>query len=306
MNKLLGLLASCCLVTSLHASNFIEKFKALEQINKWDRVAQKELKFKTFHPQGMYIIGNKVYLSSVEIIEKPERFDKPQPSGIDRDKGSGKAHLFVFDINTGNLIKEKDITSGEFYHPGGLDFDGKQIWTAISQYRPYSESKIITINPETLEVKEQFTVKDHIGAVIYDRENQTMLGLNWGGRDYYKWKQDPKSSKWNQVSKSTNPNLYIDYQDCQFIESHRAVCFGLAKFKLHLLSSTAIGGTELIDTENMRPDFQVPVLEWLKPYLTMTNNPSFVQLEANELVFYFIPEDDDSTLYKYKSVPRFE
>ncbi|MFC3882117.1 DUF6454 family protein [Bacillus songklensis] len=48
----------------------------------------------TYHPQGMTKIGDLYYMSSVEIIEKPVKYDQPK-DGYDRTPGKGIGHLIL-------------------------------------------------------------------------------------------------------------------------------------------------------------------------------------------------------------------
>ncbi len=51
----------------------VELFKDLTKSTNWQLVGKIKLKFQTYHPEGMVKIGDFFYLSSVEIIEAPER-----------------------------------------------------------------------------------------------------------------------------------------------------------------------------------------------------------------------------------------
>lgn len=56
----------------------------------------------------------------------------------------------------------------------------------------------------------------------------------------------------------------------------------------------------MIDMHNYSPVFQFPVNEWAKPGTVMTNNPFFAEIINSKPRFYFVPEDDHSTLYTYE------
>ncbi len=62
-----------------------------------------------------------------------------------------------------------------------------------------------------------------------------------------------------------------------------------------------LGGLELIDLQDGRPLHQVPILLWTERGLDMTHNPAWIESTATGLRAYFIPEDDNSTLYVFEA-----
>src|SRR5262249_31731679 len=143
------------------------------------------LYFDAFHPQGLVKIGPKFYLSAVEVL-KPTEGSKPWKTGFSRTAGEGVAHLFEFDAE-GKILREIRLGEETMYHPGGMDFDGKSIWVPVSEYRPKSFTIIYKVDPETLRAVEVFRVMDHIGGLVYNRELNTLVGLNWGAEYFYEW-----------------------------------------------------------------------------------------------------------------------
>ena len=99
----------------------------------------------------MVKIGNNFFISAVQILECTEKFSYPVPEGQpDRTQGSGTGRFFKFDRN-GALVHEVTLGEKEIYHPGGIDYDGQNIWVPVAQYRPHSQSIIYRVNPKTLE-----------------------------------------------------------------------------------------------------------------------------------------------------------
>ncbi len=64
-----------------------------------------------------------------------------------------------------------------------------------------------------------------------------------------------------------------------------------------------LGGLELIDLRAGRPVHQVPVPLQTTGGLAMTQNPSWFEATATGLRAYFMPEDNDSTLYVFEASP---
>ena len=92
------------------------------------------------HPQGMVRFGDSLFLSSVEIIERTERYETPQ-DGYDRTAGVGRGWVFRLNLD-GELQDSAELGEGDIYHPGGIDFDGQYLWVPVAEYRPDSESII--------------------------------------------------------------------------------------------------------------------------------------------------------------------
>ena len=51
------------------------------------------------------------------------------------------------------------------YHPGGLDYDGRSLWTAVAEYRPNKPSIIYRVDPLSLRAREPLRTPDHIALV---------------------------------------------------------------------------------------------------------------------------------------------
>src|SRR6185295_19610816 len=68
-----------------------ERVMKLTRESAWKAVTSVAMKFRTYHPQGMVIIGDTIFVSSVEVH--------------DRDAGKGVGHLFKIDM-TGGLVAD--------------------------------------------------------------------------------------------------------------------------------------------------------------------------------------------------------
>ena len=271
----------------------VDKFRKIKQLTSqtWQPVDTIELKHPVYHPQGMVKIGNNFFISAVQILERTEKFSYPVAEGQpDRTQGSGTGHLFKFD-RSGALVDE--ITLGEkesrIYHPGGIDYDGQNIWVAVAQYRPHSQSIIYRVNPKTLEYQEVFRVRDHIGGVVFDRQKRVLHGVSWGSRDFYTW-----SPQGEELNHRVNGSYYVDYQDCQFVPARFMLCSGTKNYSLPGVGMFAFGGLELVDLASHTPIHQVPVLLYPdeeNPEVVLTRNSMFAELEGGSIRFYFLPED---------------
>ena len=247
------------------------------------------LNFDTYHPQGMTLIGDRIFLSSVQVIN--------------RAKGVGIGHLFVVDFE-GTLIKSIALGDGAAYHPGGIDFDGNYLWVSVAEYRPNSNSIVYRIDPETLEAEEIFRFNDHLGAILYNRKDDTLMGVNWGSRRYYRWQLNsvgmPENPK--QPTSFRNVNHMIDFQDGQWLwGTSMAIFSGVNSIRTAAKGgrSIKVGGLELVDLNTCRPLYQIPVGLRSDSGGSLTQNPFYVKSTGEGLRFYFIPEDNDSKMYIY-------
>jgi hypothetical protein len=257
-----------------------ERVMTLTRASSWTLAASVPIAFRTFHPQGMVKVGETLFVSSVEVI--------------DRDGGKGVGHLFKID-KAGHLLADLRLGEGAIYHPGGIDYDGKDIWVPVAEYRPDSRSILYRVDPATMTAKEVFRVPDHIGAIVHNIDDDTLHGISWGSRRFYRWTTGGESR-----GVALNASHYIDYQDCKYAGGRRMLCSGVAEMRLAPDAAPfRLGGIDLVSLEDGRPLHQVPVPLWTAGGLDMTHNPVWIEPSAAGLRAYFMPEDDRSTLYIY-------
>ena len=285
-----------------------ERVLKLTRASAWTRVGEVRLAFRTFHPQGMVKIGDALYITSVEVRVPTTRYATPV-DGYDRDAGEGLGHLFKVDMS-GRLLNDLTLSAGPVYHPGGIDYDGRDIWVPLAEYRPDSHSIIYKVDPATMRATEVFRYPDSIGAIVHNTDDHSLHGASWGSRRFYRWTLDASGRVTNAATPraalaTLNPSHYVDYQDCKYVGGRRMLCTGLADLRP---SPTApvfrLGGLELVSLADGRPIHQVPVPLWTAGGLDMTHNPVWIEPSAVGLRAYFLPEDDTSTLYIYDVAAR--
>ncbi|AWM89061.1 hypothetical protein C4E04_08265 [Microvirga sp. 17 mud 1-3] len=282
-----------------------ERVMKLSRSTQWKPVEAVPINFPTFHPQGMVKIGDALYVSSVEIKTPTKRF--PQPvDGFDRDTGEGVAHLFKIDLK-GNLVSEITLGEGAVYHPGGIDYDGRYIWVPVAEYRPNSRSIIYRVDPQTMQATEMFRFNDHIGGLVHDTDDNSLHGVSWGSRRFYRWPlgQDGKPTNADEAPeklRKLNTSHYLDYQDCKYAGSHRMLCSGVTEMRVTTEGPLfRLGGLDLVSLTDGRPLFQTPILLWTASGYDMTHNPVWMETSDAGIRGYFMPEDDKSTLYIYEA-----
>ncbi len=274
----------CALPRLAAESTLAARVKQLTRTTVWTRVEAIPVAFPTFHPQGMVKIGEAFFVSSV---------DKPRSAG----------HLFKIDRN-GALAADLSLGEGAIYHPGGIDYDGTDIWVPVAEYRPDSRAIIYRVDPRTMKATEVFRFADHIGAIVHDTEAHALYGVSWGSRRFYRWALDGNRRVVDPgvppAAARLNPSHYVDYQDCHYAGDHLMLCGGVTEIRQPAAAAAfRLGGLELVDLAGGRPVHQVPVLVWTASGRVLTENPLWIEASGAGLRGYFMPEDDRSTIYVY-------
>lgn len=292
-------------------------FKLLGKNTVWQQVGSVRVPWQTFHTQGLVKIGDVFFVSAVEVIDARVSngtiTDALHDFSIDRSAGSGRGHLFEFDAD-GALLGHVELTRGDVYHPGGIDFDGESLWVPVAEYRPNSRSDIYRIDPDTLDAQLVFSEADHIGGIVRNRRAGTLQGVSWGSRRFYTWKLDDGDDARPRVAApgtwEPNPQGYIDYQDCHAHGIEYMLCGGVGGYQTPL-GTIAFGGLDLVDLRHGRMVHQVPVNIFVdeglgpNPGLALTHNAFWTEPSGNgTLRFYFMTESDNQAdLLIYEASP---
>src|SRR5215475_6211355 len=256
-------------------------FAATTRSTAWQQVQKIPLRFATHHPQGFALVGDKIFMSTVEIIEAPVRY--PQPvDGYDRTPGKGIGHLLVMD-RQGNLIKDLTLGQDTIYHPGGIDFDGRSVWVPVAEYRPNSRAIVYQVDPATYQVSERFRVADHVGGVVRDRVNGTIHGVSWGSRTLYEW-----TPAGHLLSRQANNDHVLDYQDWR-----KQICSGITTLPRPDGGSYELGGIVLRDLRDNRILHQVPFPKFSSAGHVITRNPVALEVVGGTLRLLAAPDDGE-------------
>ena len=193
----------------------------------------------------------------------------------------------------GNLQKDIILGEGDMYHPGGIDFDGTNVWVPVAQYRPDSSAIIYKVDAQTLDVHKQFEVKDHFGGIVLDKQTGHLIGNTWGSRRFAEWDLQGK-----QLSTWENPNYFIDYQDCQYVPNARMLCAGVTNLpQTAQAGGTAatyeLGGMAMIDLKSHAVTREVPFQQWSTAGHVATRNPFKMTADGNHLTMTVAPDNGD-------------
>lgn len=276
-----------------HATNtdLASSFSKVTRNTDWQLTNKLKLNFPTFHTEGIAFTPDHIFLSSVQILEPTVKYPTPQ-NGYDRTPGKGIGHLFVMD-RAGNLQKDITLGEGDMYHPGGIDFDGTNVWVPVAQYRPNSSAIIYRVDASTLQVHKQFEVKDHFGGIVMDKQTGHLVGNTWGSRRFAEWTLTGKQLKtWD------NPNFFIDYQDCQYVPNSQMLCAGVTNLpQTPTAGGTAatyeLGGVALIDLTSHQVTRDVPFQKWSTAGHVATRNPFKMTADGNHLTMRVAPDNGE-------------
>ena len=294
---LLGWVAALVASPVLGAPTLAQRLLKVDRATAWTPAGAIEVRFPTFHPQGMVRIGADFFVSSVEVT-RPTSPDPTRHSGHDRDAGAGVGHLFKISAD-GALLADLILGEGDAYHPGGIDYDGRFIWVPVAEYRPDSHAVIYRVDPHTMTATVVLRVADHIGAVVHDRQTGMVHGVSWGSRRFYDWTLS-RAGEASAPRVFANRASYIDYQDCHGLGRRRMLCSGLAGYRVSAQGAPfELGGWEIVDLADHRPVWQAPIPLWTSAGRVMTQNPFFAEATLTGVRAWFMPDDNRSTIYVY-------
>ena len=288
---LIGGAASASAAATASDGDLARDFQAVDRNTDWSQVEKVKLNFSTYHPEGLAITPDHLFLSSTQVTEPTQKYPTPV-GGYDRTPGKGVGHLFVMD-RQGHLQKDITFVDGDMYHPGGIDFDGTNIWVPVAQYRPNSSAIIYRVNARTLQVTKAFEVKDHIGGIVRDRTTGHLVGNNWGSRRFYDWTLQGK-----QIRTWDNSSFFTDYQDCQYVPSAKMICGGITNLPQTPTAGGAsatyeLGGLTMIDLRSHNILREVPFQKWSTAGHVMTRNPVKMAATGNQLTLWAAPDNGD-------------
>ena len=262
----------------------VTAFMATTRGTPWRAAARISLDFPTYHPQGFALVGDKIFMSTVEIIEPTVRYPEPI-DGYDRSPGKGRGHVLVM-TRDGRLLQDVVLGEGNAYHPGGIDFDGRSVWVPVAEYRPNSAAIVYRLDPRTYTAEEAFRVRDHVGGVVRDRVTGEVHGVSWGSRTLYRWTPGGR-----QLSRTPNEDHMLDYQDCDYAGFRRQLCSGVTGLA-RPGGTYELGGLTLRDLESGDILHQVPFPVFSAAGHVVTRNP--VALEARDGVLRMFAAPDDA------------
>lgn len=258
--------------------------EGLGRATSWTLRERIPLNFATHHPQGLARVGDRLFLSSVEVIEPPVMYPEPV-DGHDRSPGKGRGHVFVLDLS-GRLLRHIAVGEGTMYHPGGIDADATSVWVPVAEYRPHSASIVYRIDLRTLRPVEVFRFADHVGGIAADPVSHRLYGVSWGSRTFFTWDR-----KGTELARGANPGHFVDYQDCAYADRRAMLCTGVTAYPTRDGGVFELGGIALLDPATRRVRHEVPVQRWSRAGHVVTRNPVHLEAAGGAVRMWAAPDD---------------
>ncbi len=262
-----------------------EAVRNLDRSTPWELTDRVALGFPTYHPQGFALVGDRIFMSTVEIIEPTVRYPEPR-DGYDRSPGKGVGHVLVL-TRDGELLRDIVVGEGTVYHPGGIDFDGRNVWVPVAEYRPNSDAIVYRIDPDTYRVTEEFRHADHVGGVVRDQTTGKIHGVSWGPRTLFTWTRDGVL-----LESVANQSHLLDYQDCAYVDRAKQLCSGITGLPTATGGSYELGGLALLDLRDNEILHEVPFPYFSTAGHVATRNPVAVEVDGDTVRLLAAPDDD--------------
>ena len=282
---------STAATSTRHDGDLARDFSRVDRNTAWKLADTLHLDFATFHTEGLAVTPDHLFLSAVEILEPTRKYPSPV-GGYDRTPGKGIGHLFVTD-RQGHLQKDIVLGEGDRYHPGGIDFDGTNIWVPVAEYRPDSSAIVYRVDATSLEVHRQFDVDDHVGGIVLDRTTGRLVGNTWGSQKFYEWRPDGR-----QTDAWSNRSFFVDYQDCQYVPAAKMICGGVTNLPQTPSAGGAaatyeLGGMAMVDLRTHEVLRETPFQQWSSAGHVMTRNPLKLAAHGRDLDLWAAPDNGE-------------
>ncbi len=248
-------------------------FLSMKRSTTWTLKSALALRFDAYHPQGLVRRGSDWWISTVDVENR-------------------RGYIVVAD---GDGVQLERIPVGDdlCYHPGGMDHDGSAFWIASSEYRPHSSTNVYRME-EGRAPEFRFAVADHVGAIARCGPDGDLVGWSWGSRTFNRWSIDG-----TLLSTRENPSHFVDYQDCQWIDSGHIVCGGVSELAL-ADGPGWVGGVGLMEVTSLTMLLEVPCGHYSKPSgRVVTHNPMWVESVDGELALHLLPDDGVGSILTY-------
>ncbi len=266
----------------------------------WTRTGSLRLDFDTHHPQAMEVVGDRIYLSSVEIIEPPVSYPEPV-DGYDRTPGKGVGHLFVLDRD-GTPASRTSCSGGRHVPPRRPRRDRDGTLAAGRRVPPRQPGHHLPVDPRTFEATKMFTVADHVGGVVRDQETGRLVGQSLGlapllrldGRTAGRRRAGSTTATSSTTrTASTSPRARPCAPASPACPPSRAP------------PPYELGGFALLDLRTRTILHEVPLQLWSTAGHVVTRNPTDLDADGNHLTMYAAPDDfgegNDTQLLTYEA-----
>ncbi|MCU1323559.1 MAG: hypothetical protein JWM43_3208 [Acidobacteriaceae bacterium] len=211
-----------------------------------------------YHVQGVDLDREHIWVTSVDAVNH-------------------KGYLHQFNRTTGKFERQVEVTDGPRFHPGGFSIQGDSIWVPVAEYKPHSTAVLEELDKQTLVLKREISVGDHLGCVAVTRD--ALIAGNWGSWQIYVFDLAGKQLRVIENSSATQ------YQDIKFVDG------------LLVASGTLDNNSGTIDWYSWPSMKQIRsvrsgVTDRGRPYTSEA-----MALQGKDL--YLLPEDGPSRLFHF-------
>jgi len=143
-----------------------------------------------------------------------------------------------------------------------------------------------------------FTVKDHVGAMVCDREDSVMYGVSWEARRITRW-----TFGGMEQYRYNTPSHFLVYQDAKYVGDHLMLASGMSKIKFISDGQEEFwkfGSMALVELATGKIVNEIPVLIYCGNGCVITHNPMDVMIRDQKLQFIFTPDDNETMIYIYE------
>jgi hypothetical protein len=276
--------------------------ESLDRASIWVPVGEVPLDFACHHPQGLARVGANFYLSAVEVLEPTARYATPI-GGHDRSPGRGRGHLFEMTA-AGRLLRHWELGEGDAYHPGGIGYDGRDIWIPVGEYRPHSSAIMYRLDPRTGQISREFEHDDHLSGVACDPETGRLHAITWGSRKVVEFTRTGR-----KLGEHLVRSHYVDFQDCLEVCGGSILWTGVAEYP-HAATGAVfqLGGIAIADLRTGQIRHEVPITVTSRSGRVITFNATHLDLVDDRLRLIAIPDDGDrpgvSQIITYETVVK--
>jgi hypothetical protein len=319
--SILELSLAFCFTNVARANPVVDAFLQLKPLNPEERASTWRAVsfiplfhklFPTFHPQGIKMIGKNLYLSTVQ----------------GHDTGFGHLIKYLLDSSqrprVARAIDRITFSPGPEHrlnHAGGVDGDEDRLFLPLAGYRREGPAKIMQVNLRTFQPHSIARVRDHVGTLVYGKDERQFELFDWGAGLYSVPFADLNfRSEGNIEAAKAEQDPEWEYQDCKGVGDGYAICSAkssgfLPEGEIHLLrfvkkilpgkkAGSSIQVVHRVPVPNMQSDGRPGGMRPLT-YNAMdfslvysAENPEFV----TGMRFYFVPHDDeDSRLMTFEA-----
>jgi hypothetical protein len=257
----------------------------IESFDKWINVANIDLPFETYHPQGIVKIGDRFFLTAIN--------------------GNLAGYLIRFDLKPLNttaatFVRQVQLTDPSFtnrIHPGGIDYDPStnRIWCPLAEKIPDSATSILKINPDDMSYENVGYLKDHLGTTIVDTENHRVRMIDYH-TGMYSFQLSPSGAfpaDIHSADKFVLPKEPIEYQDCKHLDHRYAVCAGTGPHRVDLIHFDSDTDGNIATRYSIERRFSLGTTNLGREAMTFE---ILVDASGRKFVrFYFKPDDGNHT-----------